>query len=163
MRIDFVITIVILVWWYLFSISRVFRLSSCESFSLLSRNTASTLILSSFSNIPCHLKDGASCNSVISDRKNIQCRFVPPIFICAQPNVATTDNSRAIMLMYYGRLFIKVACYLLEKKKKNSLRNKQLHHEKMFDTNVLHKSFTCWNWIFLKKKKKKIIKTIRGL
>lgn len=117
MRIDFVITIVILVWWYLFSISRVFRLSSCESFSLLSRNTASTLILSSFSNIPCHLKDGASCNSVISDRKNI-CRFVPPIFICAQPNVATTDNSRAIMLMYYGRLFIKVACYLLEKKKK---------------------------------------------
>lgn len=118
MRIDFVITIVILVWWYLFSISRVFHLSSCESFSLLSRNTASTLILSSFSNIPCHLKDGASCNSVISDRKNIQCRFVPPIFICAQPNVATTDNSRAIMLMYYGRLFIKVACYLLEKKKK---------------------------------------------
>lgn len=41
------------------------------------------------------------------------------------------------MLMYYGRLFIKVACYLLEKKKKNSLQNKQLHHEKMLDINVL--------------------------
>lgn len=95
----------------------IFIFHACLSF-LTSFHFPETLILSSFSNIFCHLKDGASCNSAISDRKSIQCRFVPPIFICAQPNVATTDNSRAIMLMYYGRLFIKVACYLLEKKKK---------------------------------------------
>lgn len=110
---------------------------------------------SPISNTFSHLKHGASHNLLILDRKNIQCQFVPSIFICVQPNVVTTDNSRAIMLMYYGRLFIKMACYLFEKK--NSLQNRQVHRRKNVPCNTFHsKRYILYllKLSFLKKKKK---------
>lgn len=109
---------------------------------------------SPISNTFSHLKHGASHNLLILDRKNIQCQFVPSIFICVQPNVVTTDNSRAIMLMYYGRLFIKMACYLFEKK--NSLQNRQVHRRKNVPCNTFHsKRYILYllKLSFLKKKK----------
>lgn len=58
------------------------------------------------------------------------------------------------MLMYYGRLFIKMACYLFEKKilyKTGKSIDEKMFHVTRFTVNVT--SFTYWNWVFLKKKK----------